>query len=259
MIKLPGLAGKKIAVTGAAAGIGYEIARTLSDAECQVYICDVDAEACEAAQTHIPGIKAAVADVAVEDDVKSFFASIEREFGGLDALVNNAGIAGPTAPIEDVTTGDWQRCVDVGLTGQFLCAREAVGYLRKAGGGSIISMSSVVGKLGLALRSPYSAVKFGVIGITQCLAKELGPDNIRVNAILPGIVRGPRIQRVIEARAQSLETTAEDIERKFVSSVSMRRMVEASDIAGMTAFLISDLGKNITGQSIAVDANVETI
>ena len=259
MVQLPGLAGKRVAVTGAASGIGYEIARMLDDAGCKVAICDINPSDIRKAAVSLPKVSVSVADVSNENDVAGFFSQVAVELGGLDALVNNAGIAGPTAKIEDIDAADWQRCVDVGLTGQFLCARSSVGMLRESGGGAVVNMSSVVGKLGLALRSPYSAVKFGVIGLTQCLAKELGPANIRVNALLPGIVRGRRIQEVMDARAEALDTTSADVETAFVSAVSLRRMVEPTDVAAMTAFLISDLGNNISGQSIAVDANVETI
>ena len=259
MVQLPGLAGKRVAVTGAASGIGYEIARMLVDSGSKVAICDINPSAVRKAADDLPNLSVCVADVSSEAEVAGFFARVAADFGGLDALVNNAGIAGPTAKIEDVTAADWQRSLDVGLTGQFLCARSSVGMLRAAGGGAIVNMSSVAGKLGYALRSPYSAVKFGVVGLTQCWAKELGPANIRVNALLPGPVRGRRIQEVIDARAEALEADPAEVEASLVCSVSLRRMVEPTDVAAMTAFLISDLGKNISGQSIAVDANVETI
>ena len=258
-MNLPGLEGKRIAVTAAASGIGFAIARTLSAAGCRVAICDIDSHALNSAGAELPDVRTEAADVSDETAVRKFFSDAAESFGGLDALVNNAGIAGPTAQLENISLADWQRCVDVGLTGHFLCSRAAVPLLKSAGGGSIVNMSSVVGKLGFALRTPYSAVKFGVIGMTQCLAKELGPDNIRVNALLPGIVEGRRIQEVIDARADTLSVTPEEIEKTLVSAVSLRRMVSAEDVAAMTAFLISDLGRNVSGQSIAVDANVETI
>ena len=258
-MELSGLAGKRVAITAAASGIGYVIASMLSKAGCKVAICDISHDALQSAAVNLENVMTTFADVSDAAQVQHFFSNIETVFGGLDALVNNAGIAGPTALVEDVKLQEWQKCIDIGLTGHFLCSRSAVPMLKSTGGGSIVNMSSVVGKLGFALRTPYSAVKFGVIGMTQCLAKELGPHNIRVNALLPGIVEGRRIQQVIDARAEALSITSEEMEQTILSSVSLRRMVSADDVAAMTAFLISDLGQNVSGQSIAVDANVETI
>ena len=254
-----GLVGKRVAITAAATGIGHAIACALSRSGCKLAICDIDGESLNAAASNLAETTAIVADIANPADVDAFFERIDTTLGGLDALVNNAGIAGPTARVEEVSLADWQRCLDVGLTGHFLCTRAAVPMLKASGGGAIINMSSVVGKLGFALRIPYSAVKSGVIGMTQCLAKELGPHNIRVNAILPGIVEGNRIRNVIQARADALSVSYDEVKDSLLASVSLRRMVHSEDVASMTAFLISDVGKNISGQSIAVDANVESI
>ncbi len=179
--------------------------------------------------------------------------------GGLDALINNAGIAGPTGGVDEISTEDWRRCIDICLTGQFLCARRAVPMLKASGGGSIVNMSSAAGKHGYAFRTPYSAAKFGVIGFTQSLAKELGPHAIRVNAILPGIVEGPRIDNVISSRAKQLGISHEEMTERYLENVSLRRMVSPYDVATMVAFLLSNAGINISGQSLGVDGNVETL
>ena len=154
---------------------------------------------------------------------------------------------------------EWRRCIDVCLTGQFICARQAVPMLKNSGGGSIVSMSSVAGKYGYAFRSPYSSAKFGVIGLTQSLAKELGPFNIRVNAILPGIVKGKRMEEVISNRAQQVGVTYQEIETNYLKNISLRRMVTMENIADTVAFLLSDAACNLSGQSIAIDGNVETL
>jgi NAD(P)-dependent dehydrogenase (short-subunit alcohol dehydrogenase family) len=182
-----------------------------------------------------------------------------KELGGLDALINNAGIAGPTGPVDEITPADWRRCIDVCLTGQFLCARLAVPMLKAAGGGSIVNMSSAAGRHGYAFRTPYSSAKFGVIGFTQSLAKELGPFQIRVNAILPGVVEGPRIDNVIAARAKQIGISVKEMEERYLERVSLRRMVSPYDVASMVAFLLSDAGINVSGQSLGVDGNVETL
>jgi NAD(P)-dependent dehydrogenase (short-subunit alcohol dehydrogenase family) len=187
------------------------------------------------------------------------FAAVQAAFGGLDALINNAGIAGPTGAVEDIDPAEWRRCIDIDLTGQFLCTRRAVPMLKAAGGGSIINMSSAAGRHGYAFRTPYSAAKFGVIGFTQSLAKELGPANIRVNAILPGIIEGPRMTGVIRDRAAQLGVSYDAMEKTYLDRISLRRMTSPHDVATMIAFLLSDAGVNISGQSISVDGNVETL
>ena len=158
-----------------------------------------------------------------------------RSLGGLDVLVNNAGIAGPTGGVEEIAPADWRRTIDICLTGQFLCAHHAVPMLKAAGGGAIVNLSSAAGRFGYAFRTPYSAAKWGVIGFTQSLAKELGPANIRVNAILPGIVEGPRMSGVIEARAKQIGVSYAEMEKTYVDRVSLRRMVTAEDVAATVA------------------------
>jgi NAD(P)-dependent dehydrogenase (short-subunit alcohol dehydrogenase family) len=187
------------------------------------------------------------------------FEDARATLGGLDVLVNNAGIAGPTAAVEEISPADWRRCIEVDLTGQFLSTRCAVPLLKAAGGGAIINMSSAAGRHGYAYRTPYAAAKWGVIGLTQSLAKELGPSGITANAILPGIVRGARIESVIRSRAEQLGIPYAEMERQYLERVSLRRMVTAEDVAHMVLFLVSPLGRNISGQSLGVCGNVETL
>jgi NAD(P)-dependent dehydrogenase (short-subunit alcohol dehydrogenase family) len=200
-----------------------------------------------------------LADVADVRQVDRFFDAALAAMGGLDVLVNNAGIAGPTAGVEDIDPAEWDRTVAINLNGQFYSARRAVPALRKTQDGAIINMSSVAGRLGYAFRTPYAATKWAIIGLTQSLAKELGPAGIRVNAILPGIVEGPRIERVISARAQATGVTYEAMEQEYLSKASLRRMVSAQDVANMVLFLCSPAGRNISGQSLSVCGNVETL
>ena len=258
-LQMPGLAGQRVVVTAGANGIGLEIARLLHSQGARLAICDVDKSALNAAQVELSGCLACVTDVSEEDAVQRFFADVKTELGGLDALINNAGIAGPTGGVEDITVAEWRRCIDICLSGQFICAHYAVPLLKASGGGSIVSMSSAAGKHGYAFRTPYSAAKFGVIGLTQSLAKELGPDNIRVNAILPGIVKGPRMEKVIRDRAQATGVSFNEMERDYLDKISLRRMVTMQDVAATAAFLLSDAGANLSGQSLAVDGNVETL
>ncbi len=256
---ITGLAGQRVIVTAGAGGIGLAIARVLHGAGARIALCDVDDAALARVADELPGVTTARADVSDERQVEDFFALALGALGGLDALINNAGIAGPTGGVEEIAVADWRRTLDIGLTGQFLCARLAVPQLKAAGGGSIVQMSSSAGRFGYAFRTPYAAAKWGVIGFTQSLAKELGPDNIRVNAILPGIVEGPRMEGVIRARAETVGVPFAEMEQQYLNRISLRRMVTADDIAKSVAFLLSDAGANLSGLSLAVDGNLESL
>jgi len=251
--------GLRVVVSAGASGIGRAISDMLIEHGAKVHVCDVsDAFLADFRQAH-PNHGATRADVSKDADVDRFFAEAKASLGGLDALINNAGIAGPTGAVDEISPEDWRRCIDIDLTGQFLCARLAVPMIKAAGGGAVVNMSSAAGRHGYAFRTPYSAAKFGIIGFTQSLAKELGPDNIRVNAILPGIVSGPRMEKVISDRAGQLGLDYAEMEKQYLQRVSLRRMVSPHDVAAMVLFLLSPLGENISGQSLGVDGNVETL
>lgn len=251
--------GLRVIVTAGASGIGRAISDMLIRHGAKVHICDVADGFLEDFRKSHPQHGVTKADVSQDADVDRLFADAKASLGGLDALINNAGIAGPTGGVDEISPEDWRRCIDIDLTGQFLCTRLAVPLIKAAGGGAIVNMSSAAGRHGYAFRTPYAAAKWGVIGFTQSLAKELGPANIRVNAILPGIVAGPRIESVIKARADQVGVTYQAMEQEYLQKVSLRRMVSPHDVAAMVLFLLSPMGENISGQSIGVDANVETL
>ncbi|MBM7045577.1 MULTISPECIES: SDR family oxidoreductase [Rhizobium] len=256
---LSGLKGQRVAISAGAGGIGLAISKLLYAHGSRVALFDVSDSALDAARRDMPDALVTKADVSSDEEVEAFFVAIGESFGGLDALINNAGIAGPTGGVEHIFPSDWRRCVEIGLTGQFLCTHFAVPRIKAAGGGAIVNMSSAAGRHGYAYRTPYSAAKFGVIGFTQSLAKELGPHNIRVNAILPGIVAGARMEGVIRDRAAEVGIGYDEMERRYLERISMRRMVTPEDVAETVAFLLSNAGRNISGQSIGVDGNVETL
>jgi len=251
------LQGKRVLVTAGAQGIGLAIARRFLEAGAEVHVCDVDEAACKAAAAAHPRLGVSVTDVSSEAQVQAMFGELAKKWGKLDALVNNAGVAGPTNRLEETTLDAWQRTLDVNLTGTFLCARSAVPLLRAAGGGSIVNISSVAGRLGFSLRTPYSASKFGLAGLTQTWAMELGPSNIRVNSVLPGVVSGDRVERVIAARAAAGGVSNDAMREQLVEKVSLRRMTSPQDVANQVAYLCSDEGAIISGQSISVCGNVE--
>jgi NAD(P)-dependent dehydrogenase (short-subunit alcohol dehydrogenase family) len=251
--------GLRVVVTAGASGIGRVIAEHFADQGARVQVCDVDAKALADLARARPEIGAVKADVAVEADMARFFKAAGRALGGLDVLVNNAGIAGPTGGVDEIAAADWDRTIAINLNGQFYCLKHAVPLIKKSKRGSIIGISSVAGRLGYAFRTPYAATKWAIVGLTKSLAIELGPRGVRVNCILPGIVRGERIRRVIDARAKALGVSYEKMEQQYLQKVSLRRMVTAEDIAATALFLCSAAGANISGQALSVCGNVETL
>lgn len=251
--------GLRVLVTGGASGIGWVTAVALQAEGARVHLCDVSSDQLAQALKQQPALTGSVADVSDPQQVDSLFDDVRQSLGGLDVLVNNVGIAGPTAAVEDILPDQWARTLAVNITGQFLCVRRAVPLLKTAGGGSVINMSSAAGRLGYPLRTPYAASKWAVIGFTESLAMELGPHNIRVNAILPGLVRGERIRRVLAARAEAEDLPYDEMERQYLNRVSLRRMVTPDDVAALVLFLCSPAGRNISGQSLGVCGNIEVL
>ena len=253
-------AGLRVLVTAGAAGIGRAIAQIFALNGARVHICDVDAKALEASAREQPDISRSRADVSQIEDVDRLFHDVKRELGGLDVLVNNAGIAGPTAKVEDIQPADWERCIAVDLNGMFYCTRLAMPLLKANGrerGGSVINMSSVAGRLGMGMRTPYSAAKWAVVGFTKSLALEAGPDGIRVNCIQPGNVEGERINRVIDAKAKASGASFDAQKRLLLDTTSLRTFVTAQDIANMALFLATDAGRHISGQALSVCGDLQ--
>jgi NAD(P)-dependent dehydrogenase (short-subunit alcohol dehydrogenase family) len=244
--------GIRILVTAGAAGIGRVIARTFLEHGARVHICDIDEKALAGTKKQLPTVTQTVADVAKLEDVERLFRDVEKFLRGLDVLVNNAGIAGPTAKVEDIRPEDWDRCIAVNLNGMFYCTRKAMPLIKEAGGGSIINLSSAAGRLAFPMRTPYSAAKWAVVGFTESLAAEAGPDKVRVNCIQPGIVEGDRIDRVIAAKAKALGVPEEEVQAKMVEGVSMKTTVAPQDIANVALFLATAPGRHISGQAISV-------
>jgi NAD(P)-dependent dehydrogenase (short-subunit alcohol dehydrogenase family) len=191
--------------------------------------------------------------------VARLFETAVKALGGLDVLINNAGIAGPTGRVEDIHPEDWDRCLAVCLTGQYNCARLAIPHLRQSSNASIVNLSSAAGKYGFAMRAPYAAAKWGVIGFTKSLAIELGEAGIRVNAILPGLVAGDRQRRVLEAKAQQLGLSYAEMEARVFSFTSIKEYVTAEQLGDQIVFLCSPRGRTISGQAISVDGDTRML
>jgi NAD(P)-dependent dehydrogenase (short-subunit alcohol dehydrogenase family) len=233
---------------------------TFIKAGARVHVCDIDENALKELQQTESTISTTVCDVSKVDQVRKLFDEVRGSLGGLDVLINNAGITGPTfTKVEDIDPKDWERTLSVNVNGQFYCAHYAVPMIKEAGGGSIINMSSVAGRLGYPLRTPYAASKWAVVGFTQSLAMELGPDNIRVNCLQPGFVDGPRSRRLRAAQAAALGETVEQCEARMFAKTSMRQRVNPEEVAAMALFLAAGTGAHITGQSLSVCGGVETL
>ena len=244
--------GLRVVVTAGAAGIGRVITRTFAEHGAKLHICDVDEKALSKFGKEVPAVTQTVADVSRVGDVDRLFEDAKRNLGGLDVLINNAGIAGPTARVEDIRPEDWERCIAVDLNGMFYCTRKAMPLIKAAGGGSIINLSSIAGRLGFAMRTPYAAAKWAVVGFTQSLAVEAGPHKVRVNCIQPGVVEGERVERIVAAKAEQLGVPPGEVLARMVEGVSLKTMVSAQDIANMALFLACDAGRHISGQAISV-------
>jgi NAD(P)-dependent dehydrogenase (short-subunit alcohol dehydrogenase family) len=244
--------GLRVVVTAGAAGIGRAIVRTFVEQGARVHICDVDDRMLKETASALSEVTQTRADVASVGDVHRLFDDAQASLGGLDVLVNNAGIAGPTAKVEDIRPQDWDRCIAVDLNGMFYCTRKAMPMIKAAGGGSIINLSSIAGRFGFPMRTPYAAAKWAVVGFTQSLAAEAGPDNVRVNCIQPGIVEGERIERIVAAKAEQLGVTPPEVLERMVEGIALKTTVTAQDIANTALFLASDAGRHISGQAISV-------
>jgi NAD(P)-dependent dehydrogenase (short-subunit alcohol dehydrogenase family) len=251
--------GLRVLITASASGIGFAVAQAFQDAGARVHICDISKAQLDTCRETLPGAGISCADISKPDEVDSLFEDVLSHLGGLDVLVNNAGIAGPTARVEDVDPKDWDRTMAVNINGQFYCVRKAVPMIKNAGGGSIINMSSSAGIMGYPMRSPYAASKWAVIGLTKTMAMELGEFNIRVNAVCPNAVEGPRMEAVIEAEAKAKGMTEDEVYASLVQGTSMRTFVTTEDVSNMILFLCSDAGKRISGQALSVDGYTETL
>jgi NAD(P)-dependent dehydrogenase (short-subunit alcohol dehydrogenase family) len=235
-------------VTGGGSGIGKAIADAMREAGATVVVCDAN-------NTTSPDY---VCDVSRTQDVETMFKGIEHDLGGLDILVNNVGVPGPTARVDQMDPDAYDECVRINLGGTFRVTHFAVPMLLKSKG-SMINISTSAGIFGYPLRSPYVAAKWGVIGLTKSWAMELGEFGVRVNAICPGSVSGPRMDGVIEREAMAVGKSPEEIRTGYEKQVSLQTFVEASDIAASCVFLGSPAARYISGQVLPVDGNIETM
>ena len=241
---------KRVLITAGANGIGLVMAQAFASAGYRVWVTDVDVAMIAALP---PGIRGSLVDAAQEPGMEVLFAEIAKEWGGLDVLCANAGIKGPTAAIEDMDMAAWHQCLAVNLDGAMLAAKFGARLMKPAGKGVMIFTSSTSGLYGTPYRAPYVAAKWGVIGLMKTVAMELGPHGIRANAICPGSVNGPRIDRVIDAEAEAKGMTADAVRQGYASGTALKRLSDPEDVANLALYLASDGARMISGQALAVD------
>lgn len=249
----------RVLITAGANGIGLATAKAFLASGAKVFICDIDTDALSAAVKATPELSGALCDVSQEDEVANLFQVAQMAMGGLDVLVNNAGVSGPTALLENISLEDWRNCMAVNLDGAFLCAREAARIMRKQNSGSIVNMSSTGGLYGFPRRAPYAAAKWAIRGLTKTMAQELGPAGVRVNCICPGSVEGERMDRVITAEAAKTGQSEAQVRALYTEASSLRSFITAEDIANSILFITSANGARISGQEIVVDGHTETL
>ena len=241
---------KRVLITAGANGIGLVMAHAFAAEGYRVWVTDVDAAQIAALPA---GMRGTLCDASLEPSMEALFADIAAQWGGLDVLCANAGIKGPTAAIEDMPIEGWHQCLAVNLDGAMLAAKHAARLMKPAGAGVMIFTSSTSGLYGTPFRAPYVAAKWAVIGLMKTVAMELGPHGIRANAICPGSVNGPRIDRVIEAEAAAKGMTPDAVRQGYASGTAMKQLSDPEDVADMAVFLASDRARMISGQALAVD------
>ena len=241
--------GTRALVTGGGSGIGRAIADALRAAGADVLVCDIDASTG-------PDI---VSDIADDDAVDQLFKAVDRKFGGLEVLVNNVGVAGPAGLVDEIDAGAFDEVIRVNVGGTFRVTARAVPFLRASGGGLIVNIASTAGIFPYPYRSPYVAAKWAIVGLGRSWAMELGADNIRVNVVCPGSVGGPRMDQVIEREAAVTGVNPSSLRRGYEEQVSMRRFMDAADVAGAVVYMASPAGRHVSGQVLSIDGATESL
>ena len=257
-MSLLNLKNKKIVISAAASGIGWATAKLCASRGAQIFLCDINKKLINKIQKNYKYKKKIFAyecDASNESEVIDFFSKVLKKTKKIDALINNVGISGPTGTLEKLDSEEWERTLQVNVVSHFYFAKQAIPFIKKNKGGSIINLSSGAGIMGFPLRSPYAASKWAIVGLTKTLAMELGKFKIRVNAICPGTIKGERMKKVVSDKAKFLKVSKTNVEKEFVSMASMNSWIYEEDIGKMCSFLISNDSERISGQIIGVDGN----
>lgn len=250
---------KKVFISAGGSGIGRYIAEAFLNNDDEVFVCDINAQSLEQFQKDYPKLHIHACDLAEPEQIKLMFAEAIKKLGHIDVLVNNTGISGPTIAADELSFDDWNKVINLNLNSTFLITQLAIPLLKQSGAGVIINMSSIAGRLGYPYRLAYSTSKWGLIGFTKTLSMELGADNIRVNAILPGAVDGDRVQRVLQARADVAQSSLEKVTQNALKNQSLKYFVNPKHIADLCLFLASDSGRSISGQILPIDGDKQCL
>ena len=248
---------QRVIVTAGGSGIGRAIVDRFVAAGAQVHVCDVQPDFLQEAIDSSDAVSGSLADVGNPEDVENLVAQAVTRMGGVDVLVNNAGIGGPRAALEDISYEDWDRTIKVNLNGMFYCIKNVAPHMKSQNSGSIVNISTASAKVALPLRSPYVASKVGVLGLTHTVAREYGPFGIRCNAILPGLIDNERGRGIVANQAKERGITPEEREAEFLEFISLKCWIDPSEVGDLAVFLASHSGRHITGQEIGMDGNVE--
>lgn len=249
--------GQAVLITGGAEGIGFGIAECFLREGARVHVCDTRKEAVAKASGSHERLTASLADVGSAIQVKEMVAEASGRLGPLDVLINNVGIAGPQAKVEDLSESDWDDTVRVNLSGAFYATKHAVPLMKSKGHGCVINISSVGTTTLPPNRSVYNASKWGLEGLTKSLARELGPSNIRCNAILPGVMNNARMNGIMQRRAEAENRPLDEVRREYIAYVPMGCLIDVDEIGDLAVFLASDKARHITGQLIAVCGGIQ--
>jgi len=250
---------KKVFISAGGSGIGRCIAEAFLNNDDEVFVCDINGKSLEQFQKDYPKLHIYACDLAEPEQIKVMFTEAIKKLGYLDVLVNNTGISGPTIAADELSFDDWNTVINLNLNSTFLITQLAIPLLKQSGAGVIINMSSIAGRLGYPYRLAYSTSKWGLIGFTKTLSMELGADNIRVNAILPGAVDGDRVQRVLQARADVAQSSLEKVTQNALKNQSLKYFVNPKHIADLCLFLASDSGRSISGQILPIDGDKQCL
>jgi len=246
---------QRVLITAGAGGIGLAIAKAFIAGGTRVHIADVNAEAVQEITKQYPAISGTVGDISKPADLDTLFQDVQKQLGGLDVLVNNAGIAGATAPVADYPIDTWNAVVNLNLTGTFMVTQRAIPLLKQSPAASILVMSSLAGRFGYQNRVAYSTTKWGLVGFAKTLSLELGPFGITANTIHPGAVDGPRLQSVVEGRAKVSGRTADEETQLALANQSVKKFIDPADIAALAVFLAGPHARTISGQMFPIDGD----